>query len=384
MRSTELEVTGAALSGRSLWDAYAAELDASPKTVSTYRHALRQYSSWLDSEGIGPLDATRETIVSFKRHMSETRSAATTNAYLCAVRSLYSWLESKGVYPNVAAGVHGVRSSAHSSKDSLTVEQAQRLVAERHDGTNELKALRDHAMLNLMLRRGLRCVEVARANVGDLRQECGHTVLYVTGKGHAAADDFVVLSDDVTRPIYDYLRERGPVPDDAPLFAATGNRNGGGRMTTRSISRMVKQAMAEQGIDNPRLTAHSLRHTAVTLSLVGGAAIQDAQSMARHASISTTERYAHNIRKLDAKAERSIDRLLDGEYEPNTPPSTTEHMANTPDGTREHIANTQPTAETRQASTRGTLQPRFVVLDGGLMRAHDRTQDEHTTEAAHA
>jgi integrase len=81
-------------------------------------------------------------------------------------------------------------------------------------------------------------------------------------------------------------------------------------MTTRAVSRIAKEAMRVQGIDSPHITAHSLRHTAVTLSLVGGATVQEAQSMARHANISTTMVYAHNLEKMEAKAENAIDRLL--------------------------------------------------------------------------
>ena len=87
-------------------------------------------------------------------------------------------------------------------------------------------------------------------------------------------------------------------------------RNRGGRMTTRSISRIAKQAMREQGIDSPRLTAHSMRHTAVTLALLGGATVQETQAMARHASVTTTMRYAHNLDRAEAKAEHSVDAVL--------------------------------------------------------------------------
>lgn len=363
------------LAGRSIWDAYAAELDASHKTVETYRHALMRYSAWLDAEGIGPLDATRETIVSFKRHMAETHAASTTNAYLCAVRSLYAWLESRGIHPNVAAGVHGVRTNAHSSKDCLTPEQARRLTAERHSATNELKALRDRAMLNLMTRRGLRTVEVSRADVGDLRQECGRAVLWVQGKGHADKDDFIVLGDECLQPIYDYLRERGPVADDAPLFAATGNRSGGKRMSTRSISRIAKQAMAEQGIESARLTAHSLRHTAVTFALMGGATVQEAQAMARHASVSTTMIYAHNLDRMGAAGERAVDYVMDGGED--TRANTTEHEG---EHTGEHMANTHLPAITERVNTRRTQPNRLYVL----ACEHNRARGEHTREVAHA
>ena len=293
--------------GRSIWDAYAAELDASDKTRTTYLRALKQYAEWLDAEGTDALQATRETVTAYKRYLRANKSASTVNCYLTAVRSLYQWLEARRIYPNVAAGIKGERTSAHSAKEALTKEQAQRLIAPSGDS---LAAKRDGAMLNLMLRRGLRTCEVARANIEDIRQEGGKAVLYVQGKGKADKGEFVVLGEECLAPIYEYLEARGEIDPKAPLFAAVGNRNGGGRMTTRSISRIAKGRMAERGMSSARLTAHSLRHTAVTFALMGGATVQEAQAMARHASIGTTMIYAHNLDRLNAGGERGVDTFL--------------------------------------------------------------------------
>jgi site-specific recombinase XerD len=340
--------TGWATSASELMEAYGRCLDASPKTVDTYMHALGVFCRWLESRGIGPLDATRETVIDFKRHMAGEHAASTVNAYLTAIRSFYAWLASTGMAENVAAGVRGVRESAHSAKDCLTADQAAAVArgGALNDGEGEA-ALRDRAMLNLMVRRGLRTIEVSRADVGDVRFECGRSVLYVQGKGHADKDDFIVLGDECLGPIRDYLSARGHVRDDDPLFAATGNRNRGGRMTTRTISRIAKGAMESIGLDSPRLTAHSLRHTAVTLSLMGGASVQEAQAMARHASIGTTMIYAHNLDRLNAGAESAVDSLIDA--------------ADSGEHTGEHMANTHPTGETSSENTsRAHLAPVYV------------------------
>ena len=287
--------------------AYLKELDASEKTRATYGRALRQYVAWLDEQGVTLDRTTRAHVMAYKHHLEDTRSANTCASYLVAIRSLYTWLNARTGYPNVAEGVKSPKRKAQTGKDALTLSQARDLLNAPAEGEQEL---RDRAMVALMLRRGLRTVEVIRADVGDLRQVCGEAVLYVQGKGHSAKDDFVVLGEATERAIRDYLKARGKAEDSAPLFASTGNRNKGGRMTTRSVSRIAKEAMRGQGIDSPHITAHSLRHTAVTLSLVGGATVQEAQSMARHANISTTMVYAHNLEKMEAKAENAIDRLL--------------------------------------------------------------------------
>lgn len=290
-------------------DAYLMDLDACPKTKRTYRSALERYLDFLEEEGIPFDQVRRRDIIAYKERLEQTRSAATTNAYLVAVRGLYRWLNMQTGYPDVASEVKGVHKKAAIGHDALSLEQTRTLLSRTGESVEDL---RDHAMLNLMARRGLRTIEVSRANVGDMRQTAGVAVLYVQGKGHAAKDDFVILGEDVERPIRDYLKARGKADDDEPLFASVGNRSRGGRLTTRTISRIVKEAYKAEGIDDPHITAHSLRHTAVTLSLKGGATPQEAQAMARHRSISTTMIYAHNLERMNAGAERSVDALLDG------------------------------------------------------------------------
>lgn len=290
-------------------EAYLAEADVRETSRASYRRALRNYTAWLADEGVPVEQTTRAHVMAYKRHLGEAYSAATQSAYLVAVRGLYAWLDAHGLYPNVAAGIKGAKRSGQSARDALTVEQARAIVA---DDPETQRGKRDHAMLNLMLRRGLRTVEIARANIGDLRQMGGEAVLFVQGKGHDAADDYVILGEAVLQPIHDYLATRSDLEDGAPLFAAIGNRNAGGRMTTRSISRIVQDAYRAHGIVSPRITAHSLRHTAVTFALKGGATVQEAQGMARHGNVSTTMIYAHNLERMAARAEHGVDAILAG------------------------------------------------------------------------
>ena len=66
-------------------------------------------------------------------------------------------------------------------------------------------------------------------------------------------------------------------------------------MTTRAISGLVKTHLTEAGYNSDRLTAHSLRHTAVTLSLLAGKNLEEVQQFARHANIATTMIYNHAL-----------------------------------------------------------------------------------------
>ena len=105
------------------------------------------------------------------------------------------------------------------------------------------------------------------------------------------------------------MRGQG-VKDSSPLFISHSDRNYGERLTTRSISRIVKDRLQASGLDDRRLTAHSLRHTAVTFSLIGGASIQEAQTLARHSDINTTLIYAHNLERIAKAPELKIDALI--------------------------------------------------------------------------
>ena len=320
------ELVNTQTKGLSTLDLYALferELDASEKTRATYTRSLRQWRNYLEAQGATETEATRETVLAYRDSLQEAgKSAATVNAYLTAVRALYAWLEARRVYPNVAAGIKGQRRNPNSPKDALTREQAARLLDKQPE---TLQQKRDYALINLLLRRGLRTVEAARANIGDVRQVNGQAVLYVQGKGYADKGDFIVLNEACLLPLYAYLEARGDKDPNAPLFAGIGNRNQGGRMSTRTISRIVKEAMQAEGMASANLTAHSLRHTAVTFALLGGASVQEAQAMARHRNISTTLIYAHNLDRMEAGAEHALDAYLQPvtseyktEYKPNT------------------------------------------------------------------
>jgi integrase/recombinase XerC/integrase/recombinase XerD len=176
-----------------------------------------------------------------------------------------------------------------------------------------LTGKRDLALLNLLIRTGLRTIEVIRADIGDIRQQGTEALLWIQGKGQDAKDQFVILTDNTLRPIYEYLQARGARDKDKPLYASISDRNNGTRLTTRSVRRIVKERLRSIGIDSERLTAHSLRHTTITLSLEAGATIQEAQALGRHANINTTLIYAHNIDRLKNAPERLIDKLLGGE-----------------------------------------------------------------------
>ena len=287
-----------------------ASLDLASGTKETYLSGFKAFCWFVRSTSLDFDELTRDDIKSFKEYLVDEKKLkpATVSSYLASVRSFYAYSEDNGI-ENIAHRVKGVTDSRSFKKESLTHDQARRLLASIDRSTE--KGLRDFAILNLMLRTGLRDIEIVRANCRDIQTKAGVDVLYVQGKGRASKDNFVVLTPKALSPIAAYLEKRGKVDKLDPLFASVSSRNAGERLTVRSVSRIAKSALRAIGIDDERYTAHSLRHTAITFSLLGGATERDAQQMARHANITTTMLYSHDIDRIKHAAEREIDNVLD-------------------------------------------------------------------------
>jgi integrase/recombinase XerC len=81
-------------------------------------------------------------------------------------------------------------------------------------------------------------------------------------------------------------------------------------MTTRSISRIVKDRLIEAGFDSDRLTAHSLRHTAATLNLLNGGTVEETKQLLRHSNINTTLIYSHALERAKNDSENRIARAI--------------------------------------------------------------------------
>ena len=90
------------------------------------------------------------------------------------------------------------------------------------------------------------------------------------------------------------------------LFVSTSNNNKGQRLTTRSISGIVKKRLKAAGYTSNRLTAHSLRHTAGTLNLMNGGTLEETQQLLRHSNINTTMIYLHHLERENNQSEKRI------------------------------------------------------------------------------
>lgn len=274
----------------------------------TYSKSLRQMFKYFTANAVTM--PTRENLIDWINDMKAAgRSASTIQLYVSSAKIFFRWLSQENLYPNIADHLKtGVKVSHNHKKDALSPEQCRELVA-NVDG-NSVKNLRDRAILTLMTTAGLRTIEVVRANVGDIRFERGKVFLYVTGKGHADADEKVLLSRQAHKAIREYLKARGKVQSSAPLFVSTSRRNSGARLETQTVSRLVKRNLRGIGLDSPRLTAHSLRHAVATNLIFAGVELPKVQMVLRHKSLSTTMIYAAAWERYNNDGEQILADLI--------------------------------------------------------------------------
>lgn len=289
-------------------DMFIAAQDVKASSKGLYRRTLKQYLDWVEQNGYQMAEIDRRHILQYKEQLlADGKSSLTVGSYITSVRRFYEWTEAQKLYPNVAKGVKTPKRKQQFRKQPLLPEQAMALL----NNEQQTHSTRDYALVNLLIRTGLRTIEVSRANVEDITYKGGKRVLRIMGKGRDEKDNFVVLTDKAYIPLQQYLDERHAVGVE-PLFTSTSNRSKGGRMTTRTISHIAKDALQGIGLDNRAYTAHSLRHTAAVNILRAGGSLETVQLTLRHANPATTQIYTATIneeRRLAASGESLLDRM---------------------------------------------------------------------------
>jgi len=274
------------------------------KTIEAYRRGLVRFMRWLFERGIA--EPTSADIAFFRDDLKERYSAQTVNLSLSALRSFYRYLlENGAISYSPAMGIRGIRSGKRYHKRANLSDGEVRDVLETCD--QSVQGIRDRAILTLMAYCGLRTVEVHRANVEDLKTN-GRLLLWVQGKGRAEPDDFVVIPVDQERVIRYWLAERAKIAGEekGALFLSLSRQNKGERLSTRAIHDLVKNHYEQAGIHDPKKTAHSLRHSAISNVITHGGTPMQAQAFARHKTFDTTLGYIHEVNRLAAPAEDLI------------------------------------------------------------------------------
>jgi len=291
-----------------LVDSFIQAQDVKESSKLLYKRTLKQYFNWVNSKSYLLSEIARPQLLEYKEYLlSSGMSSLTVGSYITSVKRFYEWTEANKFYPNVAKGIKSPKRKQQFKKQPLLPNQATALLSYYQD-----KTLRDYAVVNLLLRTGLRTIEAIRANVEDITFKGSQRVLLVHGKGRDEKDNFVVLTDKAYQPIAQYLATRGKVNSLEPIFTSTSNNSKGERLTTRTISYIAKEGLRAIGLDERSFTAHSLRHTTAVNILRAGGSLETAQFTLRHSNPATTQIYTATLneeRRLQNSGEALIDTL---------------------------------------------------------------------------
>jgi len=291
----------------SLVDAFINSQDVKQSSKLLYRRTLKQFFNWINTTNYLLKEIARPQLLEYKDYLlNSNKSSLTIGSYITSVRRFYEWTEANKFYPNVAKGIKTPKRKQQFKKQPLLPAQATALLNFYQD-----KALRDYAIISLLLRTGLRTIEVIRASVEDITFKGGQRVLLVQGKGRDEKDNFVLLTDKSYKPIAEYLATRNISPTE-PLFTSISNNSKGDRLTTRTISYIAKEGLKAIGLDERSFTAHSLRHTTAVNILRAGGSLETAQFTLRHSNPATTQIYTATLneeRRLQNSGEALIDSL---------------------------------------------------------------------------
>ena len=284
-------------------------LDVKLSSKALYKRTIAQYFNWLKKQKLTLDIVTVAEVINYKQELlSSGMSPLSVGSYITVVRKFYQWAEANKLYPNIAKDVKTPKRKQQFKKQSLTDIQAKSLLDYYKELEGEVK--RDYAIVSLLLRTGLRTIELIRANVEDITFKEGKRVLMIQGKGRDEKDNFVILTDKAFKPIEEYIQTRGAHKVKEPLFISASNNNIGGRLTTRAISRIVKEGLKEIGLNDRSLTAHSLRHTTAVSLIRKGVSLEHIQGVLRHSNPATTQIYLSSVAE-EQRLKQNTEAILD-------------------------------------------------------------------------
>jgi integrase/recombinase XerC len=261
------------------------ERNASPNTIKAYTGDLNIFCAYVGSRRWREIDHV--TIRGFLSRLYEKGLSKTSVARsLAAVRSLYRWLAQEGVVEQNPAALVSTPKLAKKLPRVPTMEEMNSVL----DGQMpEIASFpeRDRLMLELLYGCGIRNSELVGINLDDVRLSA--EAILIRGKGKK--ERYVPFGDGVTSALAVYLPVRQMVLSESrkDTRALLINQRGG-RLTTRSVGRIIKKIAVAKGL-SPDVHPHTLRHAFGTHMLEEGADLRAIQEMLGHERLSTTQRY---------------------------------------------------------------------------------------------
>jgi integrase/recombinase XerC len=268
--------------------------NASSNTLTAYRKDLAKFTDYAAHNRASLTEIDHIWIRGYLAHLyQEGLSKASVARALAAVRSLYRWLGREGIVKQNPAELVATPRLPKKLPRVPTIEEmnaalercAQAAPAEVNGALGFPQ--RDRLILELLYGCGIRNAELVGINLADIRSS--DELILIRGKGRK--ERYVPFGDAVREALGKYLPARQKILDEKKKSASPLLINQrGGRLTTRSVGRIVKQLAIAAGLP-PEVHPHTLRHAFGAHMLEEGANLRAIQEMLGHERLSTTQRY---------------------------------------------------------------------------------------------
>ena len=259
--------------------------NASVHTLKAYTGDLDNFAAYVGARDWRSIDHL--TIRGFLSHLYEKGLGKTSVARaLAAVRSFYRWLAQEGVVEQNPAALVSTPKLPKKLPRVPTIEEMNTVL----DGQMPEVASfpeRDRIMFELLYGCGIRNSELIGINLDDIR--LSSEAILIRGKGKK--ERYVPFGDSVKAALAAYLPLRQQtLAERKKITTALLINQRGGRLTTRSVGRIIKKVAVAKGL-SPDVHPHTLRHAFGTHMLEEGADLRSIQEMLGHERLSTTQRY---------------------------------------------------------------------------------------------
>jgi integrase/recombinase XerC len=258
------------------------ERNYSKHTISNYQRDLKFLVSFLKDRKIDR-SAAREYLLALEKRRFSRRSIA---RKLSSARSFFRFLSREKIIKQNPFENLLTPKLPKKLPNFLYPEEIKRLFDAPEE--NKPKGVRDKTILEVIYGTGLRVAEIIRININDVDFDEGE--IKVLGKG--SKERIVLFGSHAKTAMKKYLKEGRPLFLSGQTTPALFINRRGGRLTARSIERMLVYYSKKGGITK-KVTPHTLRHSFATHLLSGGADLRMVQELLGHVSLSTTQVYTH-------------------------------------------------------------------------------------------
>lgn len=273
-----------------------AERGASKQTLRAYSSDLAQLVDYLeehhDMGEADPVDIELNHLRGFVADRFDQNAASSIARKISTIRSFWTFMVKRDYVEDDVASLLSSPKVSKPLKNYLNVDEIFHLLdSKAPDG---VLGVRDMAIWEIGYGCGLRASEIVGLDVPDVHFDEGW--VQVLGKGDKERQ--VPLGRKAATALRTYLSRRMELVDGETKALFLNYK--GGRLTTRSLRRLLKEHLVRAGLDTS-ITPHGLRHSYATHLLDSGADLRGIQELLGHANLSTTQRYTHV----------SVDRLME-------------------------------------------------------------------------